>query len=315
MKVRIHQLREHAYIPLALAIGALVWWKMNDAPTQPEPTTKSSAILSKPRFDEKNTESQAYVRDDVLTSLGFSEEQNIQARVAVTKSLSDDLSLQELEVLIQFLLERRSASINEGDHAYFFHELCNKLHHFPVIRKTFAETLYQVALDTRQDAITRDYAMQHLRRVWDKSQDISELQDSIQSSFWNLVEKEPATSASALLSLHTLGMNTSPNADFSDADVSTHLFLPHLQSIFSHSPNLDSIAQRMTAVRIVGARKIDSLSPQLIAMIEDENEHMLVRTAAISALSKLDQKEQLVSLSSKYAQNHRLSQALQHAIR
>lgn len=315
MKIFIQIIRKYFYILLVIAVALLSIWKTYNSRSEKITSTVYSVPLAKPNFDEKNADSQLYVRDEILASLGFTVEQDVHARVAITNSLADDLSFQELQVLTQFLLNRRSPTFNESEHAYFFHALCNKLQNFSSIRKTFAETLYQVALDSQQDSITRDYALQHLRRVWEKSSDLSWLRDSIESSFWNLVEKEPAISASALLSLHTLGMNTSPVANFTSADVASIQFLPRLELILSHAPNHDSISQRMVAVRIVGDRKISDFSDHLLQILENEKEHMLVRTASISALRKLGKKEQLALLSSKYGNNHRLTQAIQFALR
>jgi hypothetical protein len=255
------------------------------------------------------------VRADVLVSLGYTKEQNMEARVAVTKTLPHDLSSIELDALLRFLTEHRPATIAEGAHAYFFHELCNKLHHFTNIRALYAAALSEVAGDAKHDAITRDYAIQHLRRIWDKSPDDQAIRQNVQASFWQLAAGDSTISASAMLSLHNLGVTESPAADYAQAPVATTDFQPFLDSVLRQPPTASTIPQRMTAVRIAGDRKVNSTSELLLAIVESDSEHMLVRTSAINALGKLGMKEQLVSLSTNLTTNPRLAAAFAHATR
>jgi hypothetical protein len=316
MKKHRTLLQQHTYLLFGLAVGTVICWKFFASDhTSAAGTHTKPAPLPKPHFADLNKEDQTNVRADLLASLGISKEQNIEARAAAIKALPDDLSAAELDMLLRFLIEYRASTVAEGAHAFFFHELCNKLHHFSKIRPTYAAALYQVAGDDKHDPITRDYAIQHLRRVWEKSPGDLPLRQSLQASFWQLAAGEPATAASAMLSLHNLGIETSPNADYSQAAVPTADFQPFLDTILRQAPTATSIPQRLTAVRIAGDRRIASAVDLLVTIVENNAEHTLVRTSAINALRKLGMKEQLATLAAHHSTEPRLSTAFAYASR
>lgn len=298
------------------AIVAFLWW--NHAKHHSDAAHGSAGAsrpLPKPSFAAFSQLEMNSLRSEVLESLGYTKNQTMGARIAVTKSLPDDLSDDDLQALLRFLVETRSASVSEGDHAYFFHELCNKLHHFPQVRATYASALYDVAGNAKHDLVTRDYAIQHLRRVWEKSSDIPDLRNSIQASFWEIAGGDATTSASAMLSLHNLGIATGPRADYANAPVPTKEFEGFIDTVFSNSPSATNISQRMTAARIAGDRQMAHCSDHLFTLVKDPSEHMLVRVSAINSLGKLGKKKELSLLSSQLDNDPRLATAISHATR
>lgn len=306
---------KYAVVAVVITIGALfLWWHG----TKPQADQRISVVLGplpKPSFSTRNQDDTKRLRIEVLDSLGYMKNQSIEERIAVTKALPHDLADADLEALLRFLVEARDPSVSEGDHAYFFHELCNKLHHFPQIRSTYAAALYQVAGDVKQDGVTQDYALQHLRRIWEKSSADQGLRGSIQASFWQIVTADQTTAASAMLSLHNLGVVTGPSTDYTDAPVMTKDFEPIIQNVLSNTATAANISQRMTAARIAGDRKMMECSEQLLAMVENQKEHMLVRVSAINSLGKLGRKTELANLASRLDHDPRLTTALTHATR
>lgn len=312
MKNSVTLRKRYGYLFLLIGVVfSAIWW-LWFTPDNSNADTRPRHLLPKPSFAGHDKVDFSDLRPDLLISLGYSQK-HLESRIDAVKSLPSDLTVPELDAILRFLMEYRPATVSEGDYAYFFHELCNKLQQFPEIRSNFAAVLYQVAGDVKYDVITRDYAIQHLRRVWDKSFDIQALQQSIQASFWQLADGEPSTSAAAMLSLHNLGVTTSPRADYARAPVPSSEFKPYIQAVLLQPPSAATISQRMTAVRIAGDRRITSSTDLLITIVENDAEHMLVRTSAINALGKLGMKDQLASLSARLTADPRLTAAFLHA--
>lgn len=304
--------KKNSYIAIGLAVGGIAWWKLTPShENNPVNLSQPTPPLGRPKF-ETNDDLQHILRQDVLTVMGYDEADHVDKKIAVTKSLPSDLSQLELETLLRSLLEKRPAHLRDGQHAFAFHELCNKLHRYKQIREKYAETLYQVALDNSYDAVVRDYAIQHLRRVWSAA-DLG-LRASIEASFWKLAESQPAISASAILSLHTLGVKTSPKQDYQSASVSSDHFKPYLKKILSAPMSQDNIPQRMIAVRVIGDRGLLDMANELVSVIKNPHEHTLVRAAAINALGKSD-RQQLQNLDPLIQQNPSLKLSYQHALR
>jgi hypothetical protein len=305
-------LKSQVFLLVALLIGCLICWKFFYHGSD------SSAVqelpLPKPVFGAAKNDHD-HLRQNVMDSLGYGEDLSIEARVAVTKNLPDDLSKVELEKLLSSLLEARPSNLSDGAYAHYFHELCNKLHQFPDARTQFASVLYALASDPKRDDVIRDYSQQHLRRIWEKSPELAELRPAIEASFWKLTELQPSVASSALLSLHTLGAPPSPHPDFSQSAVASSVFQPRIESILQQSPSSDAIGLRMTAVRIAGERNLAALTPTLTTMIQNESEHTLVRISAINALRLLGKSEEIKSLSIKLKLNMSLTSAFQYATR
>jgi hypothetical protein len=305
-------LKSQVFLLVALLVSCLICWKIFYHGSD------SSAVqalpLPKPVFDAVKNDRE-HLRQHVMDSLGYGEDLSIEARVAVTKNLPDDLSKVELEKLLSSLLEARPSNLSDGAYAHYFHELCNKLHQFPDARTQFASVLYALASDPKRDDVIRDYSQQHLRRIWEKSPELAELRLTIEASFWKLTEQQPSVASSALLSLHTLGAPPSPHPDFSQSAVASLVFQPRVESILQQSPSSDAMALRMTAVRIAGERNLTALTPTLTQMIQNESEHTLVRISAINALRLLGKSEEIKSLAIKLQQNVNLTTAFQYATR
>lgn len=305
-------LKSQAYLLVTLLIGCLVCWRLFYHGS--DSSTVQVLPLPLPVFEVAKNDQES-VRQSVLDSLGYGENLSIEARAAVAKNLPDDLSKGELEKILSSLLSARPSNLSDGAYAYYFHELCNKLHQFQEARTQFASVLYALASDSSRDDVIRDYSLQHLRRIWEKSADLDALRTAIEASFWKLTEQQPSVASSALLSLHTLGAAPSPKTDFSHSAVASSVFQPRIESIFQQTPSPDTVGLRMTAARIAGERQLSTLTPALTQMIQNDSEHTLVRISAINALRLLGKTEEIKSLSIQLQQNMSLTPAFQYATR
>ncbi len=307
--------------PLGLMLvsaGVSVWLfghRPVDGPSKPLlPALKNISLQeASPRGDD-------WIRPELANALGLRDPMSDSERLDVLRGMTDDngLSETECEALLAALLERRPPAVDAGWHSAYVHAISCVLQHQEGIRERFARVLATIARDQKRDEVVRDYAMQHLRQLWDRAGNAGSLRALVEGTFRELVEKDRVLAASALLSLHLLGTpagapdNASKSSDsrykVADADLA-----PLVSNILKEAPSPDTIRSRMTASRVAGDRRLSSSRAPLLDIARNTREHTLVRMAAISALGEIGDATDLKALSSLEVEDPRLSRAVRGA--
>lgn len=235
------------------------------------------------------------------------------ARTAALRGLKNDLTPEESAALLVALLAPRLPGEAPGPHSVWFHETALALHGQPAIREKFATTLGTVARDASRDPVIRDYALQHLSQLWQNS--AAALQATIVETLTQIADQSPAIAPSALLALHRLGSAASPSGQdppphaVPDAD-----FAPRLRTLLA-SGSSASTAARMTALRIVGERRLTGFRDDLARIAADPtSDHPLVRMAAVAAIARLADPGDLPLLRTLDRTDPRVATAIDHAI-
>jgi hypothetical protein len=213
-------------------------------------------------------------------------------RMAAVGKLPPELSVSEQDALLAVLEHPRGTNETAGRHSEFFHELALKLGGIDALRERFARVLATVARDDQQDGVVRDYALQHLRQVWERSDD--PLRKSIEATFSQISSTGSELSASALLSLHLLGtgdrrtaISQSEPAGARTWEVPSEKLDPVVKGILARQPTARGIPDRMTALRIAGDRRLADRRDDLKRIAAARGgEHRLVRMAAIAAIAR-----------------------------
>lgn len=227
------------------------------------------------------------VRPTLVEALALEKEVSFSRRTALLRSTGGGLVDTEIDLLVAALLAEKPPPEAPEAHSTWFNEIANLLHRQPAARERLARALATVAADSSRDATLRDYALQHLRVVWNDADANPGLRASITASLRRLVGNDKVLSTSALLSLHLLGDSAavpdSPVARALPDDDVTSLAGGMLDGpAGSRQP-----AERMTAARIAADRKLTSLRPALARIASDPAEHMLSRISAISAIGHI----------------------------
>jgi HEAT repeats len=268
------------------------------------------------------------LRPELAEAVGRGAPSPWNRRTDIIRNLPANLTEAEVDALLVALMEPRPPKISAAIHSTYIHEIATILHSHNDIRQRFFQSLATLARDTQRDDATRDYAIQHLRWVWSSASDERALRGSITATFRELCRLDPVVATPALLSLHLLGSpadqtdssqitsatpgrgNAPPPFDLADADL-----LPLLQPIFAAPTSKTNIPARLTAVRIVGERRLIAFRPPLLVALHDRSEHTLVRMAAASALAQIGDPSDLEALATLDAGDERLASAVRHALR
>ncbi len=231
-----------------------------------------------------------------------------QQRIDIAGSLSGSLNGQECDALIAGMLESRPLGVPAGIHSTWFHVVGGILQRESQVRERFARALAGVAMEGGHEPVYRDYALQHLRLVWNHARGQDALRASIVATFLELA-RDGDIGASALLSLHLVGEGGE------GARVPDAVIAPILRE------GLDVREARdppwlLTALRIAGERQMERFHADARRIAADpEASHAMVRMAAIAAVSKYRDPADLEFLKSIPAEDRRIAGSLQAAIR
>ena len=299
-------------IMIAVVIAALVGLLLHEPPTKPTETRQ--APVTKP-LESVTTASDTDV-PDLTERVRSVIDSNGPARAETLRSIGDDLTDDESRALLGTLLKPRDPSVPEGTHSVDFHETALLLQRQENIRHNFARTLVTVARDDSRDAVIRDYAVQHLCQLWRNSS--PDLAAAIKASLLEITDKTPVLAPSALLALHLLD---SPSASAARTQVpgipaiSNDEIAPRVHALLARKDSATTTAARMTALRIIGERRLDGFHDDLARIASDPAEsHALVRMSAIAAISRFDDPGDLSLLRSLDRSDSRLAAAIDHAI-
>jgi hypothetical protein len=292
---------------LALAAVLLMRPTRNDSDTPNEPSSRRLESISI-GFDGR----EASLRSEIRIALDSTANTDALERLTALRNAPSPLTDEETTALLAELLKPRGANEPAGRHSELFHEIALVLREETKIRERLSRVLATVAGNERRDLVVRDYALQHLRQVWVRSDDSLKL--SIQATFADLVRIKSDLSASALLSLHLLDFQHPTGAPedraVSDEDISTSI-----RAVLDGNATADTIGLEMAALRIIGDRGLDSFTGDLRRIAADSGgQHALVRMAAISAISGFHNPDNQAFLSGLDRSDPRIESAVSHAL-
>ena len=319
-------MNRRAVIPFAIAVAllaaVLLWHFARHHPATPPAAGPALAAFVTP---PASRDPGAGLRPALRDALGFQPDVSWDQRIQMIRHLPTDLGEAETAALLAALMERCPPGVSTALHSSYFHEIASRLQDQPTVREPFARALATLVRDTRRDATTRDYAIQHLRQIWDHATDTPAIQTAIVTTFREFASLDPAVATSALLSLHLLGStqlpaiagapaapSAPPASGFAlpDADIA-----PILIPIFAQATAADNIPARLTANRIAGERRLVEFRQPLLAQLTNPAEHALVRMAAANALGRIANPDDLASLAAYAADDDRVATAVAHALR
>jgi hypothetical protein len=269
------------------------------------------------------------IRPELAAALGFGEDVSWEQRLDILRKLKNPTPV-ENETLLVAMMANCPIFVSASFHSSYMHEIACVLQTQPGVREKFARALATLVRDKQRNSATRDYAIQHLRQVWSRAVDDSNLRAAIVSTFHEFAHHKPAIATSALLSLHLLGSPTAgspvgstglsfpPGASPSS---STSYFIPEsellplLEPVFTAKTSSDNIPSRLNAIRIVGDRRMKAFRPHLLAALKDRKEHMMIRMAAANAIGAVAEPADLESLSTFEPGDELVAAALHRAIR
>lgn len=237
------------------------------------------------------------LRPVLAEALGYGSASPWQRRIDLIRRLPGNLPADETDALLTALMTNRPPDVAVPTYASYVHEIASILQSHAEIRARFANVLAALARDTSRDATIRDYAIQHLRLTWTRAADQPALQTSIANAFREFTHLDTGISTSVLLSLHMLGASAPaprdngqlngassarPAFNVPDADLAT--LLP---PIFASKSSQQNMPARLTAIRIIGQRRLKSFRQPLLIAVGESNEHARIRMAAVYALGEI----------------------------
>ena len=306
---------------IALLAAAAFWWHLNRHPDG-SATSSVSSPASGPAVPQPPA---GVLRPLVAEAVDTSSPIPWEQRLDLVRNLPPNLGRIELDVLLDALRVPRPDGVSSSFHSSYLHEIACVLQGQPSVLPRFADALTDIAKDTARDEVSRDYALQHLRQVWQRAANQSALRDSIAGNLSDLVSRnDPAISVSALLSLHLLG--TAPVGETQvDAarpasegpgryGVPDDKIAPLLGPLLSEKASHPNISARLTAARIIGERRLETFRQPLFDLLNDNSEHAMVRMAAANALGRIGDPGDLAMLASFDPGDDRVAAAIRHAL-
>ncbi len=300
------------------AVAILLWPRAAvKSPEQSFTPAKPLAVIEKiplPSGPERQ------VADEIEGAIGKSTPLDKTSRLESLRRQDGTLGPVETEVLLAELLHPTPSGEGKAWESEYFHEICLLLQRRGEGNGKLARVLATVAADPGRDLRIRDYSIQHLRTVWAAADGDAALRASIQATFRSLLENQPRLAASALLSLHLLGADFNQGAT-ADARDHHHALpdpelIPAVTGILNRpDPERRDTSLRMTALRVISERKIESLLPEVRKMAaNEEGEHPVTRMAAIAALAQFAEPRDRALLESMSATDARIAGAVKHAL-
>lgn len=301
------------FIPAAcagLAIAGGLYWFMAwrspaPAPARANPQTLVPLLPGSVRDDPADG-----LRPELREILGFVAGIGPGRRLELLRNCGTGLSGPECEALLAALAQRREPATNAGWHAEYVHLISLVLQQHPKVSDRFAGVLAAVAADASRDEVARDYAMQHLRQVWNRADDKPELRARIVGTFRQICTMDPVLGASAVLSLHLLGLESKQPA------VSTGELAPLVGRALAAPATPERLRMRMSCLRVASERGMAAMLPDIRRIAADSaGEHALARMTAIAALGRLGEPADRALLQGlETSRDPRISGSVRHAL-
>jgi hypothetical protein len=311
MTVRRRQILLALPASVLLGAGVLCWHFIGRYAAAPPPPAAAAPALRSIAPADKPADPAAELRPAVADAVARIPAGGWRERLDRVRALPADLSSGEVDSLLAALMEPRPAEVPIALHSSFVHEVACVLQCQQGVRQRFAEALATLARDARRDGVTRDYAIQHLRQVWDRAGGDPALRTAVFNTFREFAELDPAVSAPALLSLHLLGSGPDGAGVFHLPDAE---FPPLLAPILARGPAPANLPARLTAARVAGDRRLGELRGPLLAILTNPAEHAMLRMAAANALGKIADPADLARLASYDPGDDRVATAIRLAL-
>ena len=247
------------------------------------------------------------MRDEVSRVLGHGGDLPTAARIRELMLIREGLTADEIRELLRALLAGPGQEEPLAGHATLFHEIANLLQRQPVRLTEFAEVLATVVRDEARSNVIRDYALQHLRRVWERASKEPRLRKSIEATLQEMVHLPGKLQPSVLLSLHLIDPKGKNGVD--DTELRRAV-----AKALTDGGSGQSVQLKMAAARIAGERRIDDLREVLLRASSASSEHALVRMSAVSALGDIGDQSDLKALASLSPDDPRVAGAIRHAL-
>ena len=272
----------------AIVTGVISYRTGEEMPKPPPQAAAPSRTLAKFVPPPAPAGAGMVLRDEMRKALDEEGDAPLQKRLDLLAGITGEPNPPECRALLDALLKPCPANAPEGWHAEYLHNIAGLLQSSAGMREPFARALGTLARDSKRDATVRDYALQHLRLVWERAD--GTLRTEVEGTLRALAT-DPALQSSALLSLHLLGGagglgEVAPSSKsiggkgrVADADL-----VPFVDSILAESPSPGNITARLTALRIAGERRLSGCRESLRRVAAGESEHTLTRMAAIANL-------------------------------
>lgn len=252
------------------------------------------------------------IRPDIAKAINISTPS--EQRIELIDQISVDLTETEVLVLLHEIFNGPPSSEDAPWHSTYIHKVCGLLQGVPSSHDALANVLSSVAADRSFPEVHRDYAFQHLRILWHASLDPSAPTEtqirnaSIEATFRKLAVERPETAAQSLLGLHEL-RHTRDIPAVEDTEIAELV-----RTTLSSPDNKENLPARMTAVRILGERRIQGQGDSLRGIAASSSEHSLVRASAIAALGRIALPEDLEFLTTLRSTDPIVAEALKHAV-
>ena len=267
-------------------ISSATWWMAHERSVKAPP---DSAQPLQPVFRPQTPKHlydgrESAVRAQIVEALALENAVPYPRRIELLRAISSDLAAIEIDLLVAALLTAPPSSEASGMHSTWFNEIANLLHRQSTAHERLACALATVAADPARDSTLRDYALQHLRVVWNGSREDVGLRDSITASLRQLASSDKTVTTAALLSLHLLGDNASAPESSVTRALGDAEIVAIAGNMLEGPPGSRQPAERMTAARIAADRRLAMLRPALARVASNPAEHVLSRISAINAI-------------------------------
>jgi hypothetical protein len=194
-------------------------------------------------------------------------------RVHAVRAIQTKLTEQEVEAFYRYLLAPTPQSGQDliGEN-WLRNEIMDKLVEQPAPPRGLSDVLIAVYQDTTQDAVTRDYAVQHMAPSYERAN--AEEQARLQAALWQATT-ETATSIGGTAMLALMDV----------AQVDSSLDRNRLAQIALESAANDRCGElaRITAVQVCGRMAVQQALP-VVEQLTQEAQNMPLRIAATAAL-------------------------------
>lgn len=310
---------------VAVVVGGLSWAAYFLASRPGEDGSVAAPALPLetwvPPSDGENPEGE--IRPGLARALDLTAGADPAERLILIRGTSDDLAEGEMDAVLVAMLAPPRPGETAGWYSEYVHELSLLMQRQSSGHGKFARALATLAGDPNREEVVRDYALQHLRRVWNVAIGTEGLRGSIEATFREIAAGTGPMSASALLSLHLLGTRFDPpaRADIPGTVRPLEAFAlpdeeiePVVAGILAEEAAPDRIKSRLTAIRVVADRRLASRRDDLRRLVADAAEHTMVRMAAIAAISRFGDASDKAHLESLDRTDPRIDRALRHAL-
>lgn len=291
----------------ACAVAAVLLWTVSrpgsgppsaeDGP-RPLPATEVRPFSADSRPDDS-------MRPAIAAALGRGGRLSHAERTHRLMEIRGPLEVGEVEGLLRALLSPPEPGTSAARRSTWFHEMANLLHRREVDRREFAGVLATVARDSSRAMATRDYALQHLRRLWPDA--APELRGAIEATLAEMAEAPGELRATAVLSLHLIDPDGSGGAD----DSALRRIVG--STLAADGTSGDSLGLRMTAARVAGERGMTAQRRRLMEIAASPRDHALLRMAAVAALGSIGDPDDLQALAALEPADERIETAILHA--